>query len=316
MKSKLEIIGICIVCLIFLFPVVSHGEGPDILMFLWDGETNAETGFRDVLAEDFPDQDIDFTVLNVFKDLDRLEALVAETDEKGFDLIYTYGSRITSEVKESYTQTPIVFNIVYDPIRYKIIESWDIKQSNLTGASNSIPLDIQIKKMQEVFGKGNIGFIYAPSDLKALALKEEMKGLLERDGLDLLGFEYNKNFRFLRSYLDRVKNQVRCIYMPSGWVISKDVKRIISQINRQKIPTCVTSKTYLKERALLCISVEYDDIGRMAGELAVQILKGAKPADLVVRRPSESDVKLYVNSGTLKRLKIQLSRDLDLTYIK
>ncbi|MGA1792151.1 MAG: ABC transporter substrate-binding protein [bacterium] len=316
MKSKLEIIGIWIVCLLCLFPVLSYGEGQDILMFLWDGETQAEIGFRDVLDEAFIDQNINFTVLNVFKDLDRLEALVAETDEKGFDLIYTYGSRITSKVKESYTQTPIVFNIVYDPVRYKIIESWDIKQPNLTGASNSIPLDIQIRKIQEVFGKGNIGFIYAPSDLKALALKEEMEGILVREGLDLLGFEYNKNFRFLRSYLDRVKNQVRCIYMPSGWVISKDIKRIISQINRQKIPTCVTSKTYLQERALLCISVEYDDVGRMAGELAVQILKGVKPADLVVRRPSESDVKLYINSGTLKRLKIQLSRDLELTYIK
>lgn len=316
MKSKLEIIGIWILFLVCLFPIVSYGQGQNVVMFLWHGETQAENGFKDVLAEELPDQNINYTVFNVFKDLNRLEELVATTDEEKFDLIYTYGSRISSMVVGRYTKIPIVFNIVFDPIGYKIIESWDKKQPNLTGASNSIPLELQIKKIQQAFGKGNMGLIYNSSDQKSLYLKEDMERYLVQEGFDLISFKFDKNFRPLRSYLKRIKNQVKCIYLPSEWIMSKHIKRILSEINRRKIPTCVTSKTYLKHRALFCITVDHYDVGRMAGELAAQIFQGTKPIDLAVKRPSESDIKIYINSRTLKRLKIQIPKELDLNYIK
>ncbi|MGA1842700.1 MAG: ABC transporter substrate-binding protein, partial [bacterium] len=206
MKLKSKIIGIWILLLICLFPFLSYGQGHNVMMLLWHEETQAESGFKDVLAEEFPDQNINYTVYNVYKDLDRLEEFIAENDEEKFDLIYTYGSRITSMVAESYTKTPIVFDVVFDPIGYKIIESWDKKQPNLTGASNSIPLDLQIRKMQQVFGKGNMGLIYNPSNKNSLYLKEEMKRCLVQEGFDLIPFKFNKNFRSLRSYLKRVKN--------------------------------------------------------------------------------------------------------------
>ncbi len=316
MKLKSEIIVIWILILVCFFPVLSYGQGYNVLMFLWNGETNAENGFKDALSLKFSDHDINYTVFNTFKDLDRLEELIDTTDEEEFDLIYTYGSRISSEIIKSFTKTPIVFDIVFDPIEYKIIESWDKKQSNLTGASNSIPLELQIKKIQDIFGKGDMGLIYNPSNQKSLDLKENMERLLNTEGFDLISFKFSKNFRNLRSYLDRIKNQVKCIYLPSEWVISQHIKRISSEINRRRIPTCVTSKTYLKQGALLCITVDHYEVGRMAGDLAVKILQGTKPVDLAVKRPSEQDIKLYANSRTLKRLKIQLPQELSINYIK
>lgn len=316
MKIRLEAIVIWVLFLICLFPIVSYGQDYNVVMFLWNGETQAENGFKDVVAEEFPDQNINYTVFNTFKDINRLEEFVAATDEEQFDLIYTYGSRISSKVIESFTQTPIVFDIVFDPIGYKIIESWDKKQPNLTGASNSIPLELQIKKIQKVFGKGNMGLVYNPSNQDSLRLKENMEQFLNKEGFELISFKFSKNFHNLRSYLNRTKNQLKCIYLPSEWIISKYSKRILAEINRRKIPTCVTSKTYLKQRALLCITVDHYDVGRMAGQLAAKILQGIKPVDLAVKRPSESDIELYVNSRTLKRLKIQLPQELNINYIK
>lgn len=316
MKLKSKIIGIWILFLVCLFPVVSFGQGYNVMMLLWREETQAESGFKDVLAEEFSDQNINYTVYNVHEDLDRLEELIAENDEEKFDLIYTYGSRITSMVAESYTKTPIVFDVVFDPIGYKIIESWDKKQPNLTGASNSIPLDLQIRKIQQVFGKGDMGLIYNPSDQKSFKLKEEIERYLSDEGFRLIPFKFSKNSRNLRSYLKRINNQVKSIYLPSEWVMSKNIKRTLSQVNQRKIPTCVTSKTYLKQGALLCITVDHYDVGRMAGALASKILKGAKPVDLPVRRPSDSDVKLYINSRTLKRLRLQLPKELELNFVK
>lgn len=313
---KLKISIILIFSLICLLHHATYAEDIKILMFLWNDESKAEEGFKDVLAKALPDKNIKYSELNIFKDLNRLEALLTGTDETQFDLIYTYGSKITSNVAENYTKIPIVFNIVFDPITYKIIESWDQKKPNLTGASNSIPIELQIKKIQKVFGKGNIGFIYNQSNKKSERVIDHMQSVLAQEGFDLIPFKFNKNFRNLRNYLNRIKDTVTCIYLPSERLISSYHKRILSQINRNRIPTCVTNKTYLKNSALLCLSVDYYNVGKIAGELAVKILNGIKPLDLPVQRPSESDIQLYLNSRTLKKLKIKLPSELNALYIK
>jgi len=299
-----------------LFPLTGYGNGPGIAMFLWSGETKAEEGFRNVLSKEFPEQAPAYILFDASKDLDRLERHLEGFDEAQYDLIYTYGSKVTAEIAGRYMKTPIVFDIVFDPVGYGIIESWDTKQSNLTGASNAIPADIQVGKIREVFGEGGIGFIYNPADEKSAHLKEAMERCLEQTGGMLLPFEFYKNFRPLRSYLQRVSNQVVCIYLPSEWSISKYISRIIAESTRRKIPTCVTSISYLRQRALLCISAEYYNVGRMAGELAARILKGDDPAVLPIRQPSASDVRLYINSLTAKRLRMQFPADLDVTYIQ
>jgi ABC-type uncharacterized transport system substrate-binding protein len=68
--------------------------------------------------------------------------------------------------------------------------------------------------------------------------------------------------------------------------------------------------------AVLCISADYYEIGKSAGKMAAKILKGSSPSDLPVLRPSESEIKLYANSKTLKRFKIELPKDLNINYVK
>ena len=106
------------------------------------------------------------------------------------------------------------------------------------------------------------------------------------------------------------------IYLPSEREVVGYIQRIFSTINRQKIPTCVTSTSTLKLGGTLCITVDYYKVGKSAGKLAAKILKGANPSDLPVLRPSGSEIKLYANSNTLKRFKIELPKDLKINYIK
>lgn len=316
MKYRLGAILLFAAFLVTFLPVTSYAEGPKVLMFLWQGETNAEKGFREALAEEFADQNIDYTVLDAYKDINRLKDLIDETDQTQYQLIYTYGSRVTSKVAKSYEITPILFNIVFDPIGYKIIESWDKKQSNLTGVSNSIPVELLVKKMQEVFGKGDMGMIFNPLDKNSVSLKDEMETCLAQSGSELLCFEFKENFSSLSAYLDSIKNRARCIYLPSEYLVVRYIQRILSDVNRRKIPSCVTSKAYLNRGGLLCISADYYEVGKIAGKLAAQILRGAEPADLSVQRPSEPDITLYVKSSLLKRFKIDLPEDVIVNFVK
>ncbi len=306
---------LAVFCLSFL-TIACDANSPNVLMFLWNGETSAEKGFKDAMAEELPDQKIKYTAVDTFKSTDRLKELIDSTDESHYKLIYTYGSTITSKVIKNFKTTPIVFNIVFDPIGYKIIESWDEKQPNLTGVSNSIPIQILVQKMQEVFGKADIGLVYNPLDKNSVSLKEEMEGCLIQSGAELLSFEFRENFNALSAFLDSIKSRVKCIYLPTEYLIVGYIDRIFSNINQAKIPTCVTGKAYLERGGLLCISAEYYEMGKIAGRLAAQVLKGAKPSDIPIKRPSESDVTLYVNSAVLKKLNMQLPEGLDIKILR
>jgi putative ABC transport system substrate-binding protein len=116
--------------------------------------------------------------------------------------------------------------------------------------------------------------------------------------------------------VDRIKDRVTCIYLPSEREVVGYIQRIFSTVNRRKIPTCVTSTSTLKRGGVLCISADYYEVGKLAGKLAAQVLKGANPSDLPILRPSESEVKLYANTTSLKRLKLQLPKELNINYIK
>lgn len=203
-----------------------------------------------------------------------------------------------------------------DPIGYRIVESWDQKQPNLTGASIAIPIEIQIQKIQEALGIGNMGYIYNPLDPKSVELKQKMETILEEKGVELLPFEFEKNFKSLKSYVARIRDLVTCIYIPSERQVVGYIQRIFSEINRKKIPAVVTSTSTLKRGGLLCVSADYYGVGTLAGKLAAQILKGASPADLAIVRPSESEVKVYANSAILKKFKMALPKELNINYIK
>jgi putative ABC transport system substrate-binding protein len=315
-KFRLLTVLLLMAFLICALPLSSYAEGKNVLMFLWQGETGAEKGFKEALGEEFHDQNINYTMLDCYKDINRLRELIQETDESKYDLIYTYGSTITSKVIKEYQKTPIVFNKVLDPITYKIIDNWDQKQPNLTGASISIPTDIQIKKIQEVLGVGNMGLIFNPLDKNSVELKDEMESILESKGLELVACEFTQNFNSLKGYMDRVKDRVVCIYLPTERQVVGFIQRIFSETNRRKIPTCVTSTSTLRRGGLLCISADYSEVGKLAGKQAARILKGAKPEDLPVLRPTESEIRLYANTSVVKRFKTELPKDLDINYIK
>ncbi len=58
----------------------------------------------------------------------------------------------------------------------------------------------------------------------------------------------------------------------------------------------------VKKGALLGLSCDYEDIGRQAGELSVEILKGEKPSNLPITVPKK--ILLSINIRAAKRIGI------------
>ena len=150
----------------------------NIAMVLWRGITEAEKGFQARLKES--DQyDVQFTVFDANQDKKNLAKIIEDLDTNKYDLIYTFGTTVTKQVKNKVKDVPVVFNIVSRPVKAKVIDSWEHSGSNVTGASNAVPMASAFNSLSKVLYIGRLGFLYNSQEANSKIQLEEVEKLQE-----------------------------------------------------------------------------------------------------------------------------------------
>ena len=76
--------------------------------------------------------------------------------------------------------------------------------------------------------------------------------------------------------------------------------RIAELVARKKLPAIYTLKTYVEAGGLMSYAANYEDLFRRSAIYVDKILRGAKPGDLPIERPSK--LELVINLRTAKAL--------------
>ena len=114
-----------------------------IAMILWRGETNVEQGFRAYFDEN--NIPVDLTIHDVARDLSRVPAIIDQIRKDPPDLVYTWGTGITSSVVGKYdavdpakniTDLPVVYVMVSPPWKTGIAAPAGQSRPNVTGATH------------------------------------------------------------------------------------------------------------------------------------------------------------------------------------
>ena len=117
-----------------------------IAMILWRGETEGEKGFKDGLQA--LGYSVDYTTMTAGQDRKELGRLLREELEPkitNFNYIYTFGTTASQMTRDFVKdKVPQVFNIVADPVGAGIVQSMESPGGNISGASNGIPMLLQI----------------------------------------------------------------------------------------------------------------------------------------------------------------------------
>jgi len=85
----------------------------------------------------------------------------------------------------------------------------------------------------------------------------------------------------------------------------QSVRYILLNTLRSRIPLIGLSPSYVRAGALLSLSCDYRDVGRQAGEQAIQILLGSKPHQVPMTYPRT--VSTYLNLNTEKTLNLKIT---------
>jgi putative ABC transport system substrate-binding protein len=208
------------------------------------------------------------------------------------------GLKAALVAKLEIVDVPVIYCMVLDPDKY------DLHAPNMTGISLQIPIDRQFATMHSVLPRmKHIGVLYDPD--KTGPIIEEARRVAKSLGLDLVERRVSSE-KDLPATLREMISKVDALWLvPDSTILTEDSLRfVLATALDRNVPVIGFSSEFVRNGALVGLSVNSQDIGRQAGLMAKKILRGQSTASRAAVPPER--VRFALNLKTAKFLGLTL----------
>lgn len=225
------------------------------------------------------------------------------------DLIYTIATPAAQGAKNVVKDIPIIFSAVTDPVASELVADKDKPGENITGVSDYFPSDKQLDTFIKLFPEiKTIGVLYSTDEANSQVQIEELKKNAEKLNIkvEVIGVNnINDVPQAMTSLVDKIDG-----YFAITDNLASNAATIIGNILVEKnIPSISAEEGPVENGLLFTDGIDYKDLGKKAGEMAVSILKeGKNPGDIPVLISEDS--KKVVNAEVAKKLGISEDSEL------
>lgn len=283
-----------------------------IAIVLWRGETESERGFKEELKE--LGYSVEYTALNAEQNRTKLGHILREELQprlKEFDYIYTWGTTVTKAAKQIVdNQVPQIFAMVFDPIRAGVVQSMDSSGANISGASNSISVALELDIALKVMKLAKLGVLFNPREKQSALVRERLKELAASRHLEIVDLRSPPALDSLQENLRKLKDRsviVDAVYLPPDSFLTSNAKLIGPELRTAKIPTIASVDTFIGAGALMGFVPNRDEIGKAAARIIDQHQKGRKLQSIPVY--TQKEPQLMINATTARALNVEIPKE-------
>ena len=226
----------------------------------------------------------------------------------GVDLILAIGTPAAQACLNATTEIPIVGTAITDFAESGLVESNDAPGGNLTGTSDMNPVADQIALLtQLVPDAAQVGLLYCTAESNSeiqIQMAEE-----ELDELEIGHERYSfSSTNELQTVVETMVGQVDAVYAPTDNTVAAAMSQVSATTNEAGIPTICGEVGMVENGGLASVSINYEELGYRAGEMAVQILtEGADPATMPIEYLEAEDCTLIANQASADACGVDLS---------
>lgn len=244
----------------------------------------ATNGFRDYLTEKLGDN-VKFDLQNASGDSATCATIVNQFVASNVDLIFANATPALQAAVTTTPTIPIVGTSITDYATALDMTDWTGKTGiNVTGTSDLAPLADQAAMFKELLPDAkNIGLLYCSSEANS---KYQID--IIADELTKLGYEC-KEYTFsdsndVAAVTTTACNEMDALYIPTDNTAASNAPLIDSIAAPKNIPIIAGEEGICEGCGIATLSISYESIGRVAGEMAYDILvNGADPADMEIK---------------------------------
>ena len=237
---------------------------------------------------------------------DRLPALAADLVNRKVEVIVTEGGDPSVIAAKQATPTiPIVFHTNRDPISSGLVASFARPGGNLTGVSLHGLAAKRIELLSELVPQARaMALLVNPNDAFADDEIRDAQEAARIKGLQLRVVRVGSDSEIEPAFAGLSEMGAGALVVVGNPIFSRRMAQIVALASRNAIPAIYSGRLYVETGGLLSYASNLAEVYRQKGIYTGKILKGAKPTDLPVERPSRFE--LVVNLKTAKALGITI----------
>jgi ABC-type uncharacterized transport system substrate-binding protein len=242
--------------------------------------------------------------------LDRFPALADELVRLKVDLILANSTTAALAAKNTTQTIPIVFTSGGDPVTVGLVDSLAHPAGNLTGFSN-ITSELTGKRLEllkETVPKlTHVAVLWEP---RAVASAQDWKESLHpaRElGLQLYSMEISSADQLESAFKEAIKARSTALAVTNSGINNSNPKRIADLAAKHRLPAISWRREFVASGGLMSYAADEAEQPKRVAYLIDKILKGAKPADLPVERPTKFE--FVINLKTAKQIGVLARAD-------
>ena len=241
--------------------------------------------------------------------LDSLAPMVADLiSNRGVAIIVASGSPAVALAAKAATGTiPILFATSGDPVRLGLVASFNRPGGNATGV-NLFSADLvakQIELLRELVPQTvAISVLINPENPNAETERRQAQAAASALGVEVHILSATKENEFDSAFVTLVQQR------PSALLVSFDAfffshrDQLVALAERHRVPSIYHQSEFVAAGGLMSYGSSLRDAYRQNGIYAGRILKGEKPADLPVVRPTKFELVINLKTAQVLGLDI------------
>jgi putative tryptophan/tyrosine transport system substrate-binding protein len=241
---------------------------------------------------------------------DRLLGLAADLVRRRVSVIAATGTPAALAAKDATATIPIVFETAGDPVKLGLVASLNKPGRNITGVTQ-LSSELVAKRLgllhDLIPAARIIGFLVNPTDPRAETQTAEMQEAAQTLGLQIHVLNASTDAEIDRAFASLPELRLGGLVVGTGDLFSRQSYRLAALIARQGVPAIYQYREYAAAGGLISYGASLTDSYRQVGIYTGRLLKGEKPADLPVIRPTKFE--LVINLKTAKALGIAILPD-------
>jgi putative ABC transport system substrate-binding protein len=242
---------------------------------------------------------------------ERFPALAADLVKQKVDVFLSRGTPATLAAKEAEGNVPVVASAIADPVETKLAASLQAPGGKVTGLTSNVN-ELGAKRMEllKAFAPGmtRVGALVNPDNPASLATWKVIEAMAPAMRLKAEMIDVRKPEELGAAIEGAVKQGVDGLIVGIETLASANQNLIIEFTARHHLPTVYAGRQFVEAGGLVSYGVSYPSLYYRAATYVDKILKGAKPGELAMERPTKFE--LVINRKTARSLDIAIPPDL------
>ena len=234
---------------------------------------------------------------------DRLPELARDLVRQQVAVIAATTTPAALAAKAATPSIPIVFETAGDPIKLGLVDSLNRPGRNVTGITqlNSELVSKRLGLLHDLIPKATIiGLLLNPNDPRAETQSGDMQEAARALGLQIHMVNASTEGEIDSAFATLARLRAGALIVGTGEFFNSRPEQLAELAARHAMPAFYQLREFAAAGGLISYGTSITDAYRQAGVYTGRILKGEKPADLPVLRPTKFE--LIINLKTAKAL--------------